>query len=80
MPSTPRPEAVRTHLAADAAVADPRKYLGPAREAVAAEAARLLKVLNLEQDSSEVFLTQYQERRWRLGSRSRGKCQLMRPQ
>ncbi len=52
--------AVRTHLAADPAVADPRKYLGPARDAVAAEVARLLKVLNLEQDASEVFLTDAQ--------------------
>ncbi|MFE2562212.1 ketose-bisphosphate aldolase [Streptomyces sp. NPDC059352] len=36
---------VRERLAAAPAVADPRKYLGPAREAVAVEVARLLCVL-----------------------------------
>lgn len=37
--------AVRTVLDRDPVVVDPRKYLGPAREAVAAEVARLLGVL-----------------------------------
>jgi fructose-bisphosphate aldolase, class II len=39
--------AVRDVLAADPAVVDPRKYLGPARAEVAAEVARLLDVLAL---------------------------------
>ena len=38
-------EAVREALAADPALVDPRRWLGPAREAVAAEVARLLAVL-----------------------------------
>ncbi|GAA1229377.1 class II fructose-bisphosphate aldolase [Kitasatospora nipponensis] len=38
-------QAVRGYLDAHAEVADTRKYLGPAREAVAAEVARLLLVL-----------------------------------
>ncbi|WP_431782670.1 class II fructose-bisphosphate aldolase [Streptomyces chumphonensis] len=37
--------AVRAHLREHPAVADPRRYLGPARDAVAAEVARLLAVL-----------------------------------
>jgi fructose-bisphosphate aldolase class II len=37
--------AVRRTLDADPGLVDSRKYLGPAREAVAAEAARLLRVL-----------------------------------
>ncbi|MGK9148965.1 class II fructose-bisphosphate aldolase [Plantibacter flavus] len=37
--------AVRAALDADPAVVDPRKYLGPAREAVAAEVARLLTLV-----------------------------------
>ncbi|MFI8912729.1 ketose-bisphosphate aldolase [Streptomyces sp. NPDC053513] len=37
--------AVRDRLEASPSVADPRKYLGPARDAVAAEVARLLGVL-----------------------------------
>jgi fructose-bisphosphate aldolase class II len=37
--------AVRTALAADPALVDPRKYLGPGRDAVAAEVTRLLAVL-----------------------------------
>ncbi|MFJ8660821.1 ketose-bisphosphate aldolase [Streptomyces sp. NPDC093795] len=36
---------VRDHLDAHPDAADPRKYLGPARDAVAAEVARLLRVL-----------------------------------
>ncbi|MGC5364846.1 class II fructose-bisphosphate aldolase [Streptomyces sp. DT24] len=36
---------VRDHLTAHPATADPRTYLGPARDAVAAEVARLLRVL-----------------------------------
>ncbi|MFF5786042.1 ketose-bisphosphate aldolase [Streptomyces sp. NPDC012693] len=36
---------VRDHLDAHPEAADPRKYLGPARDAVAAEVARLLRVL-----------------------------------
>jgi fructose-bisphosphate aldolase class II len=36
---------VRARLAAAPGVADPRKYLGPARDAVTAEVARLLGVL-----------------------------------
>jgi fructose-bisphosphate aldolase class II len=39
--------AVRTVLAADAAVVDPRKYVQPAREAVAVEVERLLLLLAL---------------------------------
>ncbi|MEV0324408.1 class II fructose-bisphosphate aldolase [Streptomyces sp. NPDC050658] len=38
-------QTVRARLAAAPDVADPRKYLGPARDAVAAEVARLLGVL-----------------------------------
>lgn len=38
--------AVREVLAADPAVTDPRKYLGPGREAVAAEVALLLRLLH----------------------------------
>ncbi|MDI3389330.1 class II fructose-bisphosphate aldolase [Streptomyces sp. B-S-A8] len=38
-------QAVRTHLEAHPQVADPRKYLGPARDTVAAEVARLLRIL-----------------------------------
>ncbi len=38
--------AVRQVLAADAAVTDPRKYLGPGRDAVAAEVALLLRLLH----------------------------------
>jgi fructose-bisphosphate aldolase, class II len=37
--------AVRETLGADPDLVDSRKYLGPAREAVAQEAARLLQVL-----------------------------------
>ncbi|MFC8953299.1 ketose-bisphosphate aldolase [Streptomyces sp. NPDC057101] len=37
--------AVRDHLDAHPEAADPRKYLGPARDAVAAEVARLLRLL-----------------------------------
>ncbi len=37
--------AVREQLEADSRLVDPRKYLGPAREAVSAEVARLLGVL-----------------------------------
>lgn len=37
--------AARTHLESHPETADPRKYLGPARDAVAAEVARLLEVL-----------------------------------
>jgi fructose-bisphosphate aldolase class II len=37
--------AVRAALDRDPALADPRKYLGPGRDAVAAEVARLLGVL-----------------------------------
>ncbi|MFJ8076381.1 ketose-bisphosphate aldolase [Streptomyces sp. NPDC096176] len=38
--------AARTYLDAHPETADPRKYLGPARDAVAAEVARLLEVLS----------------------------------
>lgn len=38
--------AVRERLDADPKLVDPRKYLGPGRDAVAAEVARLLTVLN----------------------------------
>jgi fructose-bisphosphate aldolase class II len=38
-------QALRAVLDADPSLADPRKYLGPAREAVAAEVARLLTLL-----------------------------------
>jgi fructose-bisphosphate aldolase, class II len=37
---------VRAALAADPALVDPRKYLGPGREAVATEVARLLTLLS----------------------------------
>lgn len=43
---------VRARLEADPAVADPRKYLGPARDAVATEVERLLRVLNLDERAS----------------------------
>jgi len=36
---------VRAALDADPALVDPRKYLGPGRDAVAEEVARLLKLL-----------------------------------
>ncbi len=36
---------VRGHLEADPAITDPRRYLGPAREAMRTEVSRLLKVL-----------------------------------
>lgn len=39
-------ESVRRHLAADPRLVDTRKYLGPARDAVAQEVARLLGVLD----------------------------------
>ncbi|MBA3310473.1 MAG: class II fructose-bisphosphate aldolase [Nocardioidaceae bacterium] len=38
-------EAVRAALAADQSLVDPRKYLGPGRDAVAAEVTRLLRLL-----------------------------------
>jgi fructose-bisphosphate aldolase class II len=41
---------VRATLAAKPDMVDSRRYLGPAREAVAAEAARLLRLLNLQAD------------------------------
>jgi fructose-bisphosphate aldolase, class II len=44
--------AVRASLAEDPSLVDPRRYLGPAREAVAAEACRLLRVLGGGQPSS----------------------------
>lgn len=37
--------AVRDALASDQSLVDPRRYLGPGRAAVAAEVARLLRVL-----------------------------------
>ena len=37
--------AIRRVLAGDAAVTDPRKYLGPGRDAVAAEVTLLLRLL-----------------------------------
>jgi fructose-bisphosphate aldolase class II len=37
--------AVRERLDADPSLVDPRKYLGPARDAVAAEVARLLTLV-----------------------------------
>ena len=40
--------AVRDHLAADPAVVDPRRYLRPAREAMTAAAAHLLRVVAVE--------------------------------
>jgi fructose-bisphosphate aldolase class II len=36
--------AIRTGLAGDEGMVDMRKYLGPARDAMAAESARLLRV------------------------------------
>ena len=39
---------VRETLAADPKLVDTRKYIKPAREAVAVETARLLKVLDLQ--------------------------------
>jgi fructose-bisphosphate aldolase class II len=44
--------AVRASLAEDPSLVDPRRYLGPAREAVAAEVCRLLRVLGGGQPSS----------------------------
>jgi fructose-bisphosphate aldolase, class II len=44
-------ESIRATLAADPAMVDSRRYLGPARDAVAAEAERLLRLL--ARDSSE---------------------------
>jgi fructose-bisphosphate aldolase class II len=44
---------VREQLAANPGVADPRRYLGPARDAVAGEVARLLRVLDLEGDGAQ---------------------------
>ena len=41
---------VRATLAANPDMVDSRRYLGPAREAVAAESARLLRLLNLRAD------------------------------
>ncbi len=41
---------VRATLAANPDMVDSRRYLGPAREAVAAESARLLRLLNLQAD------------------------------
>jgi fructose-bisphosphate aldolase, class II len=41
---------VRARLAANPDMVDSRRYLGPAREAVAAESARLLRLLNLRAD------------------------------
>jgi fructose-bisphosphate aldolase, class II len=41
---------VRATLAANPNMVDSRRYLGPAREAVAAESARLLRLLNLQAD------------------------------
>jgi fructose-bisphosphate aldolase, class II len=38
--------AVRAALAQDGALVDPRRYLGPARDAVAREVAHLLRVLS----------------------------------
>jgi fructose-bisphosphate aldolase, class II len=40
-------ERVRQELAGDLALVDPRRYLGPARDAVAAEVRRLLRILAL---------------------------------
>jgi fructose-bisphosphate aldolase class II len=40
-------DSIRTTLAADPGMVDSRRYLGPARNAVAAEAERLLRLLNL---------------------------------
>jgi fructose-bisphosphate aldolase class II len=45
--------AVRDRLAADPALVDTRRYLGPAREATAAEVARLLGVLRSTTASTE---------------------------
>jgi len=39
--------ALRSALSADETLVDPRKYLGPARTAIASEVARLLGVLAL---------------------------------
>ncbi|MGA5195358.1 class II fructose-bisphosphate aldolase [Streptomyces exfoliatus] len=43
---------VRDHLDAHPETADPRKYLGPARASVAAEVARLLRVLKVDWPSA----------------------------
>lgn len=43
--------AVRDHLAGDDAVVDPRKYLAPAREAIADQAARIMTVLAAASDA-----------------------------
>jgi fructose-bisphosphate aldolase class II len=40
-------ERVRQELAGDLALVDPRRYLGPARDAIAAEVCRLLRILAL---------------------------------
>jgi fructose-bisphosphate aldolase class II len=45
--------AVRSALAADEELVDPRKYLGPARTAIASEVARLLGVLALRPAAAE---------------------------
>jgi len=37
---------IRQVLTADAGVTDPRKYLGPGRDAVASEVAQLLRLLH----------------------------------
>jgi fructose-bisphosphate aldolase class II len=37
--------AARAALEADAGIVDPRRYLGPARDAMAAEATRLLTLI-----------------------------------
>jgi fructose-bisphosphate aldolase class II len=39
-------ESVRATLAANPEMVDSRRYLGPARDAVSAEAARLLRLLS----------------------------------
>jgi fructose-bisphosphate aldolase, class II len=46
---------VRATLAANPNMVDSRRYLGPAREAVAAESARLLRLLNLQADLPHPF-------------------------
>ncbi|MDR2998478.1 MAG: class II fructose-bisphosphate aldolase [Microbacterium sp.] len=45
--------AVRERLAADERLVDSRKYISPARDAVAAEAARMLRLFALEPDAEE---------------------------
>jgi fructose-bisphosphate aldolase class II len=44
--------AVREHLATDANVVDPRKYLSPARDAVGDEVARILSVISTARSST----------------------------